>query len=1080
MRTTVILSIFFIVFSLNTFAQQTLYTTPEQEWASINSVAFSPDGEMFASGGSDRTVRLWGAPGVLKRTFTEHTDTVRSVAFSPDGQLLASGSRDGTIRLWDISEGKNLKTLTGPEGFEASRRVQSVAFSPDGQLLASGNYGGAIHLWDANTGEHLKTFTGWTSRIWSVAFSPDGQILIGSSSTTIYLWDVSTGERKQSLNVTGRRGSVLSVAFSPNGRKFASGGLDSKIHLWDINTGENLKTLTGHADIVKSVTFSPDGQILASGSEDGTIGLWDVNTGENLKTLIGHENAVESVAFSPDGQTLVSGSYDETIRLWDVNTGENLKTIRKRRGSSIRSIAFSPDGQMIASRIADGTIRFWDVNTGEQTQILLGHEYDVNSIAFSPDGQIFASGSEDATIRLWDVNTGELLKTLIGHEDGVSSIEFSPGGQTVVSGSADATIRLWDVNTGEPFKILTAHEDAVFSVAFSPDGQTLASSGYDATIHLWDVNTGEPFKILTAHESLVFSVAFSPDGQTLASGGGGSWNDTRMGFDFGASGALNLWEVNTWALKRTLTGHTSFIENVAFSPDSQVLVSAAGDETIRLWDVNTGENLKTLTEHEEWVWSVVFSPNGEILASGGYEGTIRLWRLQIPTRVHVAPNPVVSSSIGEQFTINVNVIAGENVGGYQVSLEFDTSALRYVESANGDYLSSNAFFVPPVVSGNKVTLGATSFGEVSSGDGTLATVTFEVVDVKESVIQLLDTILTDSDGEHLSHLAYDAKVEEPSLLPSFAVVTLMPSSVLSPAAGEQLTFNVEITGGRNVADFQLTFDYDPSALEFISTRRGNYFAGGVGNGDGTLETVTFEVLDVKASTVSVSGHLIATNGLRYLPTFESAEIVAPIFGDVNRDGSVNILDLVLVASKFGQRVSGDPADVNEDGVVNIVDLVIVAGAIGSGAAAPSVWNLDLKTAPTRADVQNWLSEARQLNLTDATSQRGIRFLEQLLAALTPKETALLANYPNPFNPETWIPYQLAEPADVTVTIYAVDGTVVRTLELGHQPIGIYQDKSRAVYWDGRNEFGEPVASSVYFYTLTAGNFTATKKMLIRK
>ena len=99
---------------------------------------------------------------------------------------------------------------------------------------------------------------------------------------------------------------------------------------------------------------------------------------------------------------------------------------------------------------------------------------------------------------------------------------------------------------------------------------------------------------------------------------------------------------------------------------------------------------------------------------------------------------------------------------------------------------------------------------------------------------------------------------------------------------------------------------------------------------------------------------------------------------------------------------------------------------------------------------------------------------------TPQVTALLSNYPNPFNPETWIPYQLAAPADVTVTIYGIDGTVVRTLSLGHQPIGIYQDKSRAAYWDGKNAFGEPVASGVYFYTLTAGNFTATQKMLMQK
>ena len=154
--------------------------------------------------------------------------------------------------------------------------------------------------------------------------------------------------------------------------------------------------------------------------------------------------------------------------------------------------------------------------------------------------------------------------------------------------------------------------------------------------------------------------------------------------------------------------------------------------------------------------------------------------------------------------------------------------------------------------------------------------------------------------------------------------------------------------------------------------------------------------------------------------------------------------------------------------------------MGTSASAPAVLYGGLRVAPTRAEVEQWLAQAQQLNLTDATSQRGIRFLEQLLLSLTPKETALLANYPNPFNPETWIPYELANPADVSVRIYAVGGTLVRTLSLGHKTIGTYQNRSRAAYWDGKNELGESVASGVYFYTLTTGDFTATRKMLIRK
>ena len=202
--------------------------------------------------------------------------------------------------------------------------------------------------------------------------------------------------------------------------------------------------------------------------------------------------------------------------------------------------------------------------------------------------------------------------------------------------------------------------------------------------------------------------------------------------------------------------------------------------------------------------------------------------------------------------------------------------------------------------------------------------------------------------------------------------------------------------------------------------------------------------------------------------------------DVNTDGVINIQDLVFVAQQFGET-GESVADINGDGIVNILDLILVAGAFGNTASAPEAWSRDRESNPTRGDVAAWLQQARQVNLTtDAAFQRGILILEQLLAALTPNETLLLPNYPNPFNPETWIPYQLAKPSNVSISIYAVNGTLVRTLALGQQPAGLYQSRSRAAYWDGKNEVGEPVASGIYFYTLTAKKYTATRKMLIKK
>ena len=218
-------------------------------------------------------------------------------------------------------------------------------------------------------------------------------------------------------------------------------------------------------------------------------------------------------------------------------------------------------------------------------------------------------------------------------------------------------------------------------------------------------------------------------------------------------------------------------------------------------------------------------------------------------------------------------------------------------------------------------------------------------------------------------------------------------------------------------------------------------------------------------------------------------IQSPPSADVDGNGVVNILDLVRIATRLG-RTGTDPADVNGDGTIDIHDIILAAALLGTEAAAPSAHAV-IGIQPSEAeppqrmslrpeDIQLWLTQAQQFDLRDPTRKRGVMVLRHLMEVLTPKNTVLLPNYPNPFNPETWIPYQLGVPTDVRISIYAADGKLVRMLNMGHQPVGIYHQRSRAAHWDGKNELGEPVASGVYFYTLEAGDFITTRKMLIRK
>lgn len=288
-----------------------------------------------------------------RHTLQGHKDWVNSVAFSPDGKLIASGSEDNSIKLWNAKTGKFIRTLKKSwwrRGYNAA--ILSVAFSPDGRSLISGSEDNTIKLWDVKTGKVQKTLKGEDFWVNSVTFSPDRRTF-ASEGDKIKLWDITTD--KPLFNLDG----VRVVAFSPDGRMLASGGLNNSIKLWDMNTGKVLHTFKKHTNRINSIAFSPDGSILASGSEDHTVKLWDLKTGKGLSTLEGHGNSISSLAFCPYGRTLASGSSDKTIKLWELSTYDELDTLHGH-DCLVKSLSFSPDGKKLASASYDNTIKVWD------------------------------------------------------------------------------------------------------------------------------------------------------------------------------------------------------------------------------------------------------------------------------------------------------------------------------------------------------------------------------------------------------------------------------------------------------------------------------------------------------------------------------------------------------------------------------------------------------------------------------------------------------------------------------------------------------------------------------------------------
>jgi WD40 repeat protein/tetratricopeptide (TPR) repeat protein len=618
---------------------------------------------------------LESGPGIAAFLFG-HTDDVQSVAFSPDGTLMASGSRDHTIRFWDIAgRAPAREPLVG----YSDQPVLSVALSPDSKTLASSGED-EILLWDVATGRPRGkplSYEGQITGARSLAFSPDGRTLASTTGNNIILWEIATGQPVgEPLPLpTG----VGKVAFSPDG-KFAAAynSKDKKIYLWDLETGKlhDHQPLAGlDKGTIRALVFSPDGRTIAagiaqdadptggvqgrtrfSGNPQKTILLWDLDTGQPLeRPFSSDEGGVSELAFSPNGEILAAVTVAGTIQLWDAATGHSRgQPLSSHRRDKVRSLAFSPDGKVLVTGCDDGAIILWDISGVPALSEPLPFDLKGSKVAVSPDGRTLASGScgrkersgcIQFEIRLWDISTGQSSGgPLTIPTDNIADLIFSPDGRTLASGSCSnregsgcrqSEIRLWNVNTGQSVGApLTGPTDNLADLALSPDGRTLASGscgkreGFDCAqgeIRLWDVSTGQssggPLVIPMMTQ---VSLAFSPDGHTLA------WGSCRKKGERGCAEAeIGLWDLpNQRLLSAPFSSHQSFINSLAFSPDGRTLASASSD--VILWDVETREQRGEPLRGLKAVRYLAFSPDSRVLAAAGIgndSGDVLLWDL---------------------------------------------------------------------------------------------------------------------------------------------------------------------------------------------------------------------------------------------------------------------------------------------------------------------------------------------------------------------------------------------------------------------------------------------------------------------
>lgn len=646
----------------------------------MNSLAVSPDGRYIisASGklsGSGKSLVMWEMQtGQEVRDF-QPNDRATAVAFTPNGKYIVTGSSSGSgwddsyksMALWDAATGREIRK------FGDTSSKNALAVTPDGRHVVA-NSGWKLKLWDIATGREVRTFQGeHTSILTSVAIRPDGRYAVsGSWDKTLKLWDIATGREIRTMK--GHIEKVLSVAFTPDGRHILSGpgGFEDAARLWSVDSGRLIRTFDVPENLrgsIPSLAVTPDGQYAVMSHRNGLL-VWDILHPEaGYRTFRGFAKYVANVAMSPDGQSIVSSG-----RLWDLSTGSLLRTFEGMSDSG-RGVAISPDGKTVFSQSGDMPLALWDMATGKTVKEIQTRNL-VDAAAFTPDGKFVLTGESDKTLKLWDISqksrgivAGDIVKGSAAEKAGllpgdvivsidgvamhtwnqfVSLVSKNPGipltfdvrrgNETFSANVTPAAVIVEDpdgkkrtigrvgiaLGSEKSERVFEGHSRAIKSLALSSDGRyAVSATGYEPA-RLWNVATGKEIRAFVTINAILKKVEnaslvdISPDGRRVITAGS-AYN----------APPIQLWDAESGALIRSFgdASHStsSWIWDLAFTPDGRFAVAAGGDNLIRLWDVDQGEEVRIFAGHTGAIRSIKVSIDGKRLLSASNDGTTRLW-----------------------------------------------------------------------------------------------------------------------------------------------------------------------------------------------------------------------------------------------------------------------------------------------------------------------------------------------------------------------------------------------------------------------------------------------------------------------
>ena len=537
------------------------------------------------------------------KEFRGHTGYVWGCTMTSDNKVLFSGSDDTIIKIWDPSTLQCTGELHGHTDC-----AYFLLMTSDDALLISAGWDHKIILWDWRNRSIQHTITGHTNEVFYLFLTASDKYLVsGARDCTVRVWDFQSKAQVAEFNYGN---SVFGISVTNDCKEIVATGFAETIKVFNLESKQELATYSPKIGPLQCLVLTPDNKFMVFGSRSGVLKVWTYLDKTEYCTLVGHENSLRNLSCTSDSAFVISSSLDKTIRIFSIR-GKSQELKLEGCGGWIYGQFLSRDGQYLLSGSTDKILRLWKIGDRPRVSTIRGHTQAVSSVTISRNGKYIATACADKIVRKWELATGSLVAEMTGHSETLWAVAITSDMQYIASGGADKKVLLWDFESTSLVTELEGHTNTVFALVATSDNKILASSSGDMKVILWDLHKKCLYRELEGHTDTVFALTFTADNQTLVSGAG----------DY----TIRIWEVHGTGSTKVET-HTGMIESLSLNSEETMLALGCRDNTVHLWDWKSKTCFKKFPgHHTNVVKTVKFFADSNMLISASLDFSVRLW-----------------------------------------------------------------------------------------------------------------------------------------------------------------------------------------------------------------------------------------------------------------------------------------------------------------------------------------------------------------------------------------------------------------------------------------------------------------------